>query len=104
MNRTQFQQLLDVATTLEIDDAEIVGGDLTLRRLRSLPEGARPRVRNVVVFVCTETGADYRLEADEIYDTTGSVLAKVTTERFLVLPTGDKICVPNGIWKIRHCG
>ena len=104
MIKTQLEPTHDIAPLVEIGSTEIAASDLTLTRLDYLPDDARPRTRNVVVFICTETGADYRLEADAIYDSANSVLARVDTIRFLVLPSGDKMCVSRGIWRIEHCG
>ena len=88
-----------------IETNTLTAGDLTLVRLSSLPDGARGRTERTVLFICIETGQDYRLEADEIFaGSCGEVLAIVESGRFLTLPSGEKVHLNAGIWRIDHVG
>src|SRR6202142_1541018 len=81
----------------------VIAGDLTLVRLSRLPWGARRRTERTVLFICIETGQDYRFEADQLFTGShGEVLATVESERFLMLPSGDKVHLRAGIWRIDH--
>jgi hypothetical protein len=105
MASAQSKDIIEVPTVTETENTKVTAGELTLSRLSYLPDLVRLRTERTVIFLSTDTGEDYRLDADQLYEgPKGEVLAVVGRDRSLVLPQGERINLSDGIWKIEHCG